>query len=82
MRGVTRPGHRVGWITDALAPVRDKIDTQTYEKLAASLTLYLGIDPIVAMTDVAGATREQALEALEWSARALVEEALRQSGKR
>jgi AcrR family transcriptional regulator len=80
--GVTRPGHRVGWIADTLAPVREKLDPATYEKLAASLTLYMGIDPVVVMTDIAGASREQALDALEWSARMLVEGALRDAARR
>jgi len=74
--GVTRPGHRVGWIAAALAPVRDQIDPETYDKLAASLTMLMGIDPVVVMTDIAGVSREQALDSLEWSARALVEAAL------
>ncbi len=53
--GVSRPGHRTGWITDTLALVRDQIDPATYKKLTASLTLLLGIDPVVVMTDIAGA---------------------------
>lgn len=74
--GVRRPGHRIGWIADALAPVQDKIRPETYNKLSKALTLMLGIDPIVVMKDIAGASREQALDALEWSARTLVEAAL------
>jgi AcrR family transcriptional regulator len=74
--GVRRPGHRIEWIADALAPVRRKIDPDTYKKLSKALTLMLGIDPIVVMKDIAGASREQALAALEWSARTLVEAAL------
>jgi AcrR family transcriptional regulator len=74
--GVRRPGHRRGWISDALAPVREQLPDETYERLSTSLTLLMGIDPIVVMTDIAGADRERALDALEWSARALVEQAL------
>ncbi len=74
---VRRPGHRVAWIASVLDPVRGRIDDDTYEKLAASLTLLMGIDPIVVMTDIAGLDRERALDALEWSARSLVEAALR-----
>jgi hypothetical protein len=75
--GVSRPGHRVEWIADALAPARDKIDSETFNKLSRALTLLLGIDPIVVMKDIAGASQEQALDTLEWSARALVEAALK-----
>jgi hypothetical protein len=52
------------------------MDPEVYDKLTKSLALTMGIDPVVVMKDVAGATREEALDALEWSARALVEAAL------
>ncbi|HLK48324.1 MAG TPA: TetR/AcrR family transcriptional regulator [Bryobacteraceae bacterium] len=74
--GVRRPGHRREWIQEALAPARHEIDPKTYDKLSKALTLLLGIDPVVVMKDIAGASREQALDALEWSARALVEAGL------
>jgi AcrR family transcriptional regulator len=73
---VRRPGHRTGWIADVLAPVRDGMDPAAYERLANALTLVVGIDPVVVMTDIAGATREQGLDALEWTARTLTEAAL------
>ena len=74
--GVRRPGHRRGWIAEALAPAQRGIAPATYKKLSHALTLLLGIDPVVVMTDIAGASREEALEALEWTARTLVEAAL------
>jgi AcrR family transcriptional regulator len=80
--GVQRPGHRREWIADVLAPARNKIDPETYNRLSMALTLMLGIDPIVVMTDIAGASREQALDALEWSARTLVEAALKDDESR
>jgi AcrR family transcriptional regulator len=74
--GVRRPGHRREWISEALKAVRSRIDPRTYSKLTRALTLLLGIDPVVVMKDIAGASREQALDALEWTARTLVEKAL------
>ena len=74
--GVRRPGHRVEWIANALAPVRGCIDAKIYDRLSRALTLMMGIDPVVVMTDIAGVTRGQALDALEWSARTLVEAAV------
>lgn len=79
--GVRRPGHRREWIAKALAPVKGKIDGETYKKLSNALALTMGIDPIVVMKDIAGVGREQALDALEWAARALVEAALARSGR-
>jgi hypothetical protein len=75
--GVRRPGHRREWIAEALAPVHGRIDPETYNKLSRVLTLLLGIDPVVVMKDIAGASREQALDALAWAAHTLVEGALR-----
>jgi AcrR family transcriptional regulator len=80
--GVRRPGHRREWIADALAPARNQLGAESYGKLSRALTLMLGIDPIVVMRDIAGASREQALEALEWSARTLVGAALSNEGSR
>jgi AcrR family transcriptional regulator len=74
--GVRRPGHRREWIAEALAPVRKEIEPATYNRLTKALTLLLGIDPVVVMRDIAGASQEQALDALEWSARILVKAAL------
>lgn len=74
--GVRRPGHRIEWIADALAPLRTQIDAEAHDRLSRALSLLLGIDPVVVMKDIAGASREQALDALEWSARSLVEAAL------
>ena len=73
--GARRPGHRVDWIAHALAPARDKIDPETFGKVSRALTVLLGIDPVVVMKDIAGASQE-AIDALEWSARALVGAAL------
>jgi hypothetical protein len=61
--GVRRPGHRIEWIAGVLAPVRSKIDAESYSKLSKALTLMLGIDPIVVMKDIAGPLAKQALDA-------------------
>ncbi len=74
--GVKRPGHRTEWIAQALAAQKDKMDKRTYERLSIALTLLLGIDPVVVMTDIANVSREQGLDALEWTARTLVQGAL------
>jgi AcrR family transcriptional regulator len=80
--GVRRPGHRVGWIAEALAPVRNKLDRETYGKLSKALALFFGIDPIVVMTDISGTSREQAIDALEWGARSLVDGALKEGASK
>jgi AcrR family transcriptional regulator len=74
--GVRRPGHRRSWIANALAPVRNKFDSETYQRLCIALTLLFGIDPVVVMQDIALVSRESGLDALQWAARTLVEAAL------
>jgi NACalpha-BTF3-like transcription factor len=44
--------------------------------------LHLGIDPVVVMKDIAHVSREQARDALEWSARTLVEAAIKTQTQR
>jgi hypothetical protein len=76
---IQRPGHRSGWIAEALAPGRDLMTPETYGRLSKALTLLLGIDPVVVMKDIAGASRDEALDALEWTARTLVSAALNEA---
>jgi hypothetical protein len=76
--GVRRPGHRLEWIAETLAPARSRIDSKTYGMLANALTLLMGIDPVVVMTDIAGVSREDALNTLEWCGKTLVKAALRE----
>jgi AcrR family transcriptional regulator len=79
--GVHRPSHRNVWIETALSPVRDQLDHETYGRLSKSLSLLMDIDPVVVMTDIADASRAEALDALEWSARTLVTAALHEAGR-
>jgi AcrR family transcriptional regulator len=74
--GVERPGHRREWIANVLSTAKDRMDASSFDRLARSLTLLMGIDPVIVMKDIAGASREEALDTLEWAARALVIAAL------
>ena len=79
--GVHRPGHRREWIADALRGGREHMDSRAYARLSKALTLLLGIDPVVVMRDIAGASEKEALDALEWAARTLVASALSEKPK-
>jgi AcrR family transcriptional regulator len=70
--GVRRPGHRIGWIAEALKPLQGKVDATTLNRLSNALTMLLGIDPIVPLTDFAKLPPTQAIEVIEWAARTLV----------
>jgi hypothetical protein len=70
---VRRPDHRTQWIPRAFEPIRDQLSDETCRRLSTALAPLIGIDPIVPLTDIAGASRENALDTLEWAARPLVE---------
>ena len=77
--GYQRPGRRGRWIDDILAAAGDRLDPPARARLSAALHLVLGIDPIIALTDIVGLDRAEALDVLEWVAATLVEAAIEQS---
>src|SRR5215469_8144598 len=77
--GYERPGRRGRWIEEILAATGDRLDEPARARLSAALHLVLGIDPIIALTDIAGLDRAEALDVLEWVAATLVEAAINQS---
>jgi AcrR family transcriptional regulator len=70
-----RRGRAIGWLEDALSPFalppRDK------RRLAIAIRAAAGIEALVWMTDVAGLSRREAATTMSWSARALLDAALR-----
>ena len=75
---VLRQGRAIGWIADALAPLRAShphIDTR---RLAIAIRSATGIEAMVWLTDIAGLSRAEAVELMCSSARALLRAALDQ----
>jgi AcrR family transcriptional regulator len=69
---------RLNWVEEALAPVAD-LDEKARRRLAAALTLVLGIEPITVLKDVCGLDDEETLEVLSWAAGALLRAGLEES---
>jgi hypothetical protein len=69
---------RLNWVEEALAPVAD-LDDKRRRRLAAALTLVLGIEPITVLKDVCGLDDEETLEVLSWAAGALLRAGLEES---
>lgn len=67
-----RTGRALRWIEDALAPLRDSRPDADVRRLAVAIRATLGIEPLVWLTDVAGLTREDAIELMRASARTLL----------
>lgn len=64
--------NRDRWISSLLQGLPDDVPPAARERLAAALTPLFGSDAIVWTTDLAGLSREQAVDLLVWMARALI----------
>jgi AcrR family transcriptional regulator len=67
-----RVGRRIGWVADALAPLRGRLPEPELERLVLAIASAVGIDSLVWLTDIGGLSRPQAVELMRWSARALL----------
>lgn len=73
---VLREGRRFLWIEDAIAPLRDRLPLGAYQRLVNALAAAIGIEALVALTDLARLSREEAVDVMRWSARALLRTAI------
>lgn len=72
-----RQGRAIGWIEDALSPLRaDGMSEAALRRLAIAIRATVGIEPLIWLTDVAGLSREEAVELMRSSARTLLQSAL------
>lgn len=75
-RPVLRQGRAVGWIADALEPLRATHPGLDVHALAVAIRSATGIETLIWLIDVAGHTREQAARVVAATARALLEAAI------
>lgn len=75
-----RTGRRIVWISDALAPLRDRLGEPELRRLVHAVAATVGIDALVWLTDIAGLSREEACGVMRWSALGLLDAALRDGG--
>jgi AcrR family transcriptional regulator len=71
-----RTGRRIGWVGEALEPLRGRLPEAELERLVLAIAATVGIDALVWLTDLAGLSREQAVATMRWSASALLRAAL------
>jgi AcrR family transcriptional regulator len=67
-----RTGRRITWISEALAPLRGRLPDPELERLVHAIAAAVGIDSLVWLTDVAGLSRDRAVENMRWSGLALL----------
>jgi AcrR family transcriptional regulator len=77
-----RQGRAIGWIEDALAPLRDRMSAPEIHRLALAIRATLGIEPLVWLTDIAGLSREEAVDVMRSSARTLLRSAMVDAAER
>jgi hypothetical protein len=76
-----RGGRRIGWIEEALAPLRHSFekDPATFRRLVAALSLCLGIEALVVLQDICDLEAAEAVEVSRWAAQALLQAGLREA---
>jgi AcrR family transcriptional regulator len=73
-----RRGRRIGWIEDALSPLRGRMGQTQLRRLIYGIGATLGIEAFVWLTDVGGLSGEEAVEVMRSNAHTLLESALEQ----
>jgi AcrR family transcriptional regulator len=71
-----RQGRAIGWIAEALAPLRKQLTDQEIHQLVLAIRSATGIESLVWLTDVGGLSREAAVASMRWTAGALLHHAL------
>ena len=69
-------GLRIGWIEDALAPLRGELPATQLRRLVLGIGATLGIEAFVWLTDIAGLAREEAAATMRANALGLLDAAL------
>ena len=71
-----RQGRAIAWFEEALEPLRGRIPQRELRRLVLAIRATLGIEALVWLTDVAGVSRDEAVEIMRSSARTLFAAAL------
>jgi AcrR family transcriptional regulator len=71
-----RKGRAIGWFEEALSPLEPQLTAPGVHRLAVAVRSAVGIESLVWLVDVAGLTRDHAAKTMEWSALALLRQAL------
>lgn len=74
-----RQSRRTQFIDAALAPVRDRLEDGSYEKLCAALSLFFGPESMLVFRDVVPLDKDKARNVKSWAIRTLVRAALEEA---
>ncbi|MBA2518866.1 MAG: TetR/AcrR family transcriptional regulator [Chloroflexia bacterium] len=71
-----RPGHRLRYLAEALAPLNDQLDAERLQRLVMALAMCVGMESIMVMVDICGLSPADGEEVKRWTAGALLQAAL------
>jgi AcrR family transcriptional regulator len=74
-----RKGRAIGWIDEALRPLRGQLSENEIRRLVLAVRSATGIEARIWLVDVARLSRDEATELARWSARALYRSALEEA---
>ena len=69
---VLRQGRAIGWIEDALAPLRSRLSRAELRRLVLAIRSAIGIEAFVWLIDIGGLSRGDAVKTMRWSAKMLL----------
>ena len=73
-----RRGQRTEILATTMAPLKPKLKPATYQRLLKALAVVYGIEPMVILKDICGATDRETEAVVRWMMDALVDAALRE----
>ncbi len=71
-----RPGNRLRYIAEALAPLADELEDSTRQRLIMALALCVGIESLIVLEDICGLSSEEAEAVKLWASNALLQATL------
>ena len=71
-----RPGNRLRYLAEALAPLDDRLGPERLQRLVMALAMCVGMESIMVMLDICGLTPAAAEAVKRWAAAALLQAAL------
>ncbi len=74
--------NRVEWIRTALAPARKRLGAIHFERLVSALSLCIGIESAMVLTNLRGLSQKEVTRVSAWAAETLVAGALEQAEQR
>lgn len=72
-------GHRVDLLKDAIAPLKGRLPSREFKRLAQALSLIFGVEMLIVLKDIWGLDSRRMMSVAQWAAGALVRAAMTES---